>query len=214
MTIELRAIALKRGSRWLHEDIHLQIKAGEVVVLRGPNGCGKSSLLRAVAGFLPLEEGAVLLDGAPLDLQNTECRLRASWYSSNDGLNGEFTARENLQMMAGLVGQRADLSPVLKKDILGLSSFLDIETRLLSTGQRQRLALSSLQFNIGADALWLLDEPNSGLDADGRAAFEALLVAHQATGGYVLMASHIALAESLPHTTFEINKSDSTGSGL
>jgi ABC-type transport system involved in cytochrome c biogenesis ATPase subunit len=64
------------------------------------------------------------------------------------------------------------------------------------------------------DALWLLDEPNSGLDADGRATFEALLAAHQAGGGYVLMASHIALAESLPHTTFEISMSDSTGRGL
>jgi heme exporter protein A len=211
MTIKLRAIALKRGSRWLYDDIHLQIKAGEVVVLRGPNGCGKSSLLRAVAGFLPLEEGAVLLDDAPLDLQDAECRLQASWYSSNDGLNGEFTARQNLQIMAGLAGQRADLSPALEKDILGLSRFLDIETRLLSTGQRQRLALSCLHFNLGAEALWLLDEPNSGLDADGRAAFEALLAAHQADGGYVLMASHIALADSLPHTTFEMGSSDSSG---
>ena len=213
MTIKLRAIALKRGSRWLYEDIHLQIKAGEVVVLRGPNGCGKSSLLRAVAGFLPLEEGAVLLDDAPLDLQDAECRLQASWYSSNDGLNGEFTARQNLQIMAGLVGQQADLNPALEKDILGLFSFLDIETRLLSTGQRQRLALSCLQFNLGADALWLLDEPNSGLDTNGRAAFENLLAAHQAAGGYVLMASHIALSDSLPHTIFEMSKSDSTGRG-
>ncbi len=216
MTIELRAIALKRGSRWLYEDINLQIKAGEVVVLRGPNGCGKSSLLRAVAGFLPLEEGHVLLNGAPLDLQDTECPLQASWYGSNDGLNGEFTARQNLQIMASLVGagpvgSGKDLSPVLEKDVFGLTSFLDIEARLLSTGQRQRLALSNLHFNLGPRALWLLDEPNSGLDADGRTAFEALLAAHQAKGGYVLMASHIALAESLPHTTFEIGGTEIGG---
>ncbi len=213
MTIILREIALKRGSRWLYEDIHLQIKAGEVVVLRGPNGCGKSSLLRAVAGFLPIEKGVVILDDAPLDLQDAECRLQASWYSGKDGLNGEFTARQNLQIMAGLVGQQKDLSTALEKDILGLSSFLDIETRLLSTGQRQRLALSCLQFNLGADALWLLDEPNGGLDAYGCAAFETLLGAHQADGGYVLMASHIALSDSLPHTTFEINRSDIIGVG-
>jgi ABC-type transport system involved in cytochrome c biogenesis ATPase subunit len=76
------------------------------------------------------------------------------------------------------------------------------------------LALSCLHFNLGAEALWLLDEPNSGLDADGRAAFEALLAAHQADGGYVLMASHIALADSLPHTTFEMGSSDSSGRGV
>ena len=204
MTITITSLALQRGTRWLYEDINLQIKAGEVIVLRGANGSGKSSLLRAVAGFLPLAEGAVLFQGKKLDLQDADCPVRASWYAQSDGLSGAFTARQNLVLMAGLTNQTGDITDMLARDIFGLSEFLDSQTRYLSTGQRQRLALSCLQFNMGAGAFWLLDEPNSGLDAQGRTAFETALHAHRQAGGYALMASHIPLSDTLPHRVFDI----------
>ena len=200
----ITSLGLQRGTRWLYADITMQIQPGEVVVLRGANGSGKSSLLRAVAGFLPLAEGAVLFQGKKLDLQDADSPVRASWYAQQDGLNGEFTARQNLTLMAGLANKTGDITDILEKDIFQLSDFLDSQTRHLSTGQRQRLALSCLQFNIGAGAFWLLDEPNSGLDADGHTAFESLLYNHQQAGGYVLMASHIPLSDTLPHRVFDI----------
>ena len=200
----ITSLALQRGTRWLYEDITLQIKPGEIWVLRGANGSGKSSLLRAIAGFLPLAEGAVSFQGKKLNLQDADCPVRASWYAQQDGLNGEFTARQNLTLMAGLANKTGDITDILEKDIFQPSDFLDSQTRHLSTGQRQRLALSCLQFNIGAGAFWLLDEPNSGLDADGRTAFESLLHNHQQAGGYVLMASHIPLSDTLPHRVFDI----------
>lgn len=206
MTITITSLALQRGTRWLYDDINLQIKAGEVIVLRGANGSGKSSLLRAIAGFLPLAEGEILYQGNPLKLQKEDCPIRASWYGQSDGLSGEFTARQNLAVMAGMNGAAPDISALLEKDIFGLSDFLDIETRLLSTGQRQRLALSGLYFNLGEHALWLLDEPNSGLDAEGRTAFESLLSDHQHQGGYAVIASHIPLSRATPHTKFDISK--------
>ena len=206
MTITITSLALQRGTRWLYDDINLQIKAGEAIVLRGANGSGKSSLLRAIAGFLPLAEGAILYQGSPLKLQKEDCPIRSSWYGQSDGLSGEFTARQNLAVMAGMNGAVPDISALLEKDVFGLSDFLDIETRLLSTGQRQRLALSRLYFNLGEHALWLLDEPNSGLDAEGRAAFESLLSDHQHQGGYAVIASHIPLSEATPHTNFDISK--------
>ena len=206
MTIEITSLALQRGTRWLYEDIHLQIKAGEAIILRGANGSGKSSLLRAIAGFLPLAEGAILYQGRPLRLQAEDCPIRASWYGQSDGLSGVFTARQNLAVMAGINGRAADISALLEEDIFGLSDFLDIETRFLSTGQRQRLALSRLHYNLGKNALWLLDEPNSGLDTQGQAAFERLLSAHQKQGGYALIASHIPLSRATPHSQFDISK--------
>jgi len=204
MTIMITSLGLQRGTRWLYADITMQIQPGEVVVLRGANGSGKSSLLRAVAGFLPLAEGAVLVQGKKLDLQDADSPVRASWYAQHDGLSGAFTARQNLALMAGLANKTGDIKDILEKDIFQLSDFLDSQTRHLSTGQRQRLALSCLQFNMGAGAFWLLDEPNSGLDAEGRTAFETTLHAHQQAGGYVLMASHIPLSDTLPHRVFDI----------
>lgn len=206
MTITITSLALQRGTRWLYEDINLQIKAGEVIVLRGANGSGKSSLLRAIAGFLPLAEGAILYQDSPLRLQAEDCPIRASWYGQSDGLSSAFTARQNLSVMAGINGAASDISTLLAEDIFGLSDFLDIETRFLSTGQRQRLALSGLQFNLGEKSLWLLDEPNSGLDAGGRTAFESLLSAHQQKGGYAVIASHIPLSKATTHTKFDISK--------
>ena len=206
MTIEITSLALQRGTRWLYEDINLQIKPGEVIVLRGANGSGKSSLLRAIAGFLPLAEGEILYQGSPLKLQAEDCPIRASWYGQSDGLSGEFTARQNLAVMAGIHGAPQDISAIFEKDIFSLSDFLDIETRFLSTGQRQRLALSGLYFNLGEKSLWLLDEPNSGLDVQGRTAFEKLLSAHQQKGGYAVIASHIPLSKATPHTKFDIGK--------
>ena len=82
-------------------------------------------------------------------LQAEDCPIRASWYGQSDGLSSAFTARQNLSVMAGINGAAPDISALLAKDVFGLSDFLDIETRFLSTGQRQRLALSGLQFNLG-----------------------------------------------------------------
>ncbi len=200
MGIEIRNLALRRGQNWLFDRLNFSVKAGDIMVLRGPNGAGKSSLLRAIAGFLPPDEGGIFYNQHPLDLQHSESPVKSRWYSQNDGLANDLTARQSLQMTAGLYGGNAEP----EQDLFAVSDFLDAKIRTLSTGQRQRLALCSFSLTIGENFLWLMDEPNSGLDEKGHLALEQLLQRHQQKGGFCILASHIPLCDKLPHHILEI----------
>jgi len=203
MTIEIKNLALRRGARWLCAGLCLSLAAGSTTVLRGPNGSGKSSFLRAVGGFLPLVEGQILYRDQPLVLQGPERGLNGCWYSHKDGLAAELSAGRSLQLTAALHGRNDELDAVLAADDFAIASFLDCEIRSLSTGQRQRVALSVFCLCTGPDYLWLMDEPDSGLDRQGRAALEALLARQQRAGGYCLLASHSAFSNSFSHRVID-----------
>jgi heme exporter protein A len=208
MTIEIKNLGLKRGTKWLYEGVNLQLEVGDILVLRGPNGSGKSSLLRALAGFLPLEDGQIYYHHHPAQLSGSGRNIKTCWYGQNDGLTNEFTARQNLHLMASIHNATHHIDQILHEDLFGLSDFLDRQTQQLSTGQRQRLALSCLRFCAGAPYLWLLDEPNSGLDRAGQNALCRLLGTHQSQQGISLIASHIPLSDRLDHKIFDLQKAE------
>ena len=181
----------------MFEGLCFQLSPGGLLVLRGTNGSGKSSLLRAVAGFLPLEAGVISCNGARFIAGSEAAEMRCLWYSPADGLAGPLTAAQNLSL-APDAGNDAQLRQKLARhDPFAISGFLDRPVRSLSTGQRQRVALTRLCFPPSAGCLWLLDEPNSALDEAGHHALEAVLAAHLAAGGLCLMASHHKISDRL-----------------
>ncbi|MBL81407.1 MAG: heme ABC exporter ATP-binding protein CcmA [Rhodospirillaceae bacterium] len=195
-----KGIELSRGQNQICIDLDFSVSSGEILVLRGPNGSGKSSLLRAIAGFLPLTAGEISCNDWPFNAYRQEMpanALQCLWYAQEDGLATALTSLDNLSLMPQSA-RRADVEEQLcRYDPFGIASFLHQPIRSLSSGQRQRVALTRLCFSPSAKFLWLLDEPNSGLDRAGLKALEAVLAAHQEAGGLSIVASHHPLDSRL-----------------
>lgn len=182
--ITVAGLTLSRGERVLFRDLSLSLASGEAVALTGANGAGKTSLLRALAGFLRPDAGTIVFAEA----DPAEARRRhIHWLGHLDGLKGARRAREELTFQARWLG--ADAAAIAAAvDVLALEPLLDLEVRQLSAGQRRRLAFARL---IAAPRpVWLLDEPFAPLDARWRAALGLLMQAHLDKGGAILAAVH------------------------
>lgn len=194
--ISVTGLTISRGERVLFRDLSFAVAPGEAVALTGANGVGKTSLLRAVAGFLRPDAGEVAFAGADPDQARAK---HLHWLGHLDGLKGARRARDELVFQARWFGAEAD-GIAAAVDVLALEPLLDLEVRKLSAGQRRRLAFARL---IAAPRpLWLLDEPFSPLDARWRDALGLLMRAHLDKGGAVLAAVHDPLP--VPARAFDI----------
>lgn len=187
--VDIRDLGLSRGERVLFRGLSLRLSAGEAVALTGANGAGKTSLLRAVAGFIRPDEGAITYGGADGEVLDSETARRDGVHLLGhlEGLKATRTARQEFGFQtAWLGGDAAAREAAIAR--LALEPLLDLETRKLSAGQKRRLSLARL---IAAPrALWLLDEPLAPLDERWRATAAELMAAHLAAGGMILAAVH------------------------
>jgi heme exporter protein A len=190
-----RGLGLVRGERRLFGDLDLAVGSGELLRIEGPNGSGKTSLLRVIAGLIEPDDGELLWRGEPTRDHRQAYHAELAWMGHRTGFKGDLTPMENLRFEAGLsAGWKPAADPVLER--LGLAALRRIPFRLLSAGQQRRLALARLALS-GA-TLWLLDEPFTNLDAAGREQVQALLGQHLAAGGLAIAASHQELAIDAP----------------
>ena len=182
--LTVAGLTLSRGERVLFRDLSLTLAPGEAVALTGANGAGKTSLLRALAGFLRPDAGTI----AFADADPAEARRRhIHWLGHLDGLKGARRARDELAFQSRWLGASVD-GIAAAVDLLALGPLLDLEVRQLSAGQRRRLAFARLIAT--PRPIWLLDEPFAPLDARWRAALGLLMQAHIDKGGAILAAVH------------------------
>ena len=186
--LRIEDLAVSRGGRALFEGLSFGLEAGEAVALTGPNGSGKTSLLRVIAGLVRAAAGEVRFGGpdGPLEPELARCS-GLHLMGHQDGLKTTRTAWEELSFQARWTGG-SEASARAAMSAMQLERLAELEVRMLSAGQRKRLALARLVAS--PRSLWLLDEPLAPLDAGQRIRFGELMAAHLSRGGLVLAAVH------------------------
>jgi heme exporter protein A len=177
--------SLWRGERCLFTDLDFSLGNGESALVTGPNGAGKTSLLRMLAGFCAPATGTVRLNNEPIQRLTAENRAPIHYHGHADGLKPDLSVTENLKFYCRVARGRFESQPLAA---LGLMAHAERPVRRLSAGQRRRVALCLLQ--LCPAPLWLLDEPFTHLDADGRALVERWLGEHLRAGGIAVIATH------------------------
>lgn len=177
MAISVKSLSVSRGGINLLEGLNIELNSGQAGILHGPNGVGKTTLLRALAGLQPIESGKI------------EYSIDDVCYSGHaDGVKPTLTVRENLEFWADIFGHHS-ISEAAEQFMI--SDFLDLKVGTLSAGQKRRVGLSRL--GLTGRSIWLLDEPTVSLDQTSVSIFENIIKDHLLKNGCALIATHIDL---------------------
>ena len=180
MTLHLQAagLACERDWRLLFEQLDFELRPGDMLQISGPNGSGKTSLLRLLAGLMQPTAGQILLGGKPLAEQRHALASILLWIGHAAGIKDLLTAEENLTWLCALHQPASAERIWAALAAVGLRGFEDVPCHTLSAGQQP---------------LWILDEPFTALDKQGVAQLEAHLAAHCEQGGTVVLTTHHSL---------------------
>ncbi len=174
-----------RDDRILFEGLSFELVSGEVLLLEGKNGSGKTSLLRILCGFREPDAGQVWWCGEAID--DSQYYADMAYVGHLDGVKKELTVLENLKVSLAL-GQSGQYSIQQALIKVHLTDYDEVLVQALSAGQKRRLSLARLL--ITKNSVWILDEPFTSLDKQGIALIETLMSEHCANGGMIVLTSH------------------------
>jgi len=192
LTIE--KIHVWRGDRHVLKGVSLALSPGELLQVAGPNGTGKTTLLRVACGLLRPEQGRVAWCGSPIAGIRPQFQCALVYAAHEPALKGDLTPLENLRYLVGLKRsvRTAELEAALERT--GVAACAQLPVRVLSAGQRRRVALARVLAM--RSPLWMLDEPFTNLDAAGSALVTDLLREHVGAAGMALVVAHHEIALS------------------
>jgi heme exporter protein A len=201
--LSVEKVHVWRGERHVLKGLSIAVRTRELLHISGPNGTGKTTLLRVASGLLRPEQGTVAWLGQPILSVRAQYQAQMAYSSHEPALKSDLTALENLRFAVGLKRRVTiqELREVLERT--GVGAVADLPTRVLSAGQRRRVALARVLAMHAT--LWLLDEPYSNLDAAGTELMSGLLQAHVAAGGVAVVVAHHALALDCNVRRLELN---------
>ncbi|HET6852687.1 MAG TPA: cytochrome c biogenesis heme-transporting ATPase CcmA [Pyrinomonadaceae bacterium] len=187
--LEVSKLGCVRGDRRLFSGLDFAVSPGTFVQLTGPNGSGKTSLLRILCGLLAPAEGQVTWQGANIRSLGEEYFTAVTYLGHRHGVKDELSAVENLRIsnaLNGIAVSKDRALAVLQQ--MGLTGRELLPARLLSEGQRRRVALARLL--VCETQLWLLDEVMTSLDKGAVVLVRSLIENHLAGGGIAIVATH------------------------
>jgi heme exporter protein A len=187
MRLQGEYLSAFRGERLVLRDVCFTVPSSGALLLLGPNGAGKSTLLRVLAGLKRPDAGRLLWDGSDALADPALHATQIAFLGHLDAVKPGLTVAENLALPARLSGRPIGMA----LEAVGLAALAELPARMLSAGQRRRLAIARLV--LSRAPLWLLDEPTLGLDARSVELFGALLARHREAGGVVVAATHLPL---------------------
>ncbi len=192
-----------RGDRHVLQGVSAEIRPQELLHISGPNGTGKTTLLRVVSGLLRPEQGSVTWLGQSINAIRPDYQAALAYASHEPALKGDLTALENLRFAVGLKRRASadELRAALART--GVGGCANLPARVLSAGQRRRVAMARVLAM--SATLWLLDEPFTNLDAAGSELISELLQTHVAGGGLALVVAHHELKVSCTVRHMELN---------
>ena len=186
--LETANLECVRSDRMLFTGLNLTLKPGNLIQVEGPNGSGKTSLLRILCGLTEPAQGAVLWCGQNIRRNWLDFMSQVSYLGHTAGIKMDLSPYENLKIARGLGVPKAGVKIDEALEKVGLLGFEDVPARTLSAGQKRRVALARL---IATDSrVWILDEPFTALDVKGVKLVERLLSEHMAQGGMAVITTH------------------------
>ena len=186
-SLEISNLACIRDDRVLFEHVNLSLEAGQMLLVEGPNGSGKTSLLRIITGLKLADEGEVLWQGKSIQQLTADYYEQVNYVGHHDGVKRELTCLENLRLVQAMGKPSAlDLDSALER--VNLFRYGHTEVRNMSAGQKRRLALARLL--VTESPLWILDEPFTSLDKASMGLFKSLFEEHLRDRGLIVMTSH------------------------
>ncbi len=193
LKLHVQDLACRRGGRILFAGLDISLSEGNAALALGRNGAGKSSLLRVLAGLIPPFTGTIKWNGEDVRREPYEFRSAMRYVGHADGLQSNLTVIQNLHYWAALYRSSTSRN-ALEKALadVGLDELADLPARMLSAGQRRRLALAR-PIATQPGGLWLLDEPTVALDRPSIARIEAAITSFRATGGIVIASTNAPL---------------------
>jgi heme exporter protein A len=187
--LDVRQLAAARGNATLFRDLGFRLESGDVMLVQGRNGTGKTTLLRILAGLTSMVDGVVAWCGERMVPLDERLRTAVAFVGHAPAIKDELSAAENLAALLALSGEAADPDRVVAAlGTAGLDARRELPARWLSQGQRRRIGLARLALT--RRPLWILDEPGTALDASAFAWLGELINAHANAGGIVVAATH------------------------
>ncbi|WP_033083586.1 cytochrome c biogenesis heme-transporting ATPase CcmA [Colwellia psychrerythraea] len=200
-----------REERLLFDELSVEINAGDIVQVEGPNGSGKTSLLRILSGLSQPYDGQVHYKGQAIHRCREDFHENLLYFGHLAGVKGEMTAEENLDFNLALHGNKTDQSLAYLSKV-NLSGFEDSLASHLSAGQHRRIALARLYQSHAP--IWILDEPFTAIDKQGVASLEKLFTTHAQRGGCIILTTHQDLISIKPEQIKKITLDDSYDSAF
>jgi heme exporter protein A len=193
MILQAENIACRRGERLLFEGVNFQLQAGELLLLEGRNGCGKTTLLRTLALLRQSDVGQIQWNNQPIEKLAEQYLSQLTWMGHHNALKGDLSALDNLDIQCrlhGLVCSDTQRWDALEQ--IGLYGYEDLPTRVLSQGQKRRASLAYLL--LSQAPLWILDEPFSALDIAAVDLLQSIMQKHVNQGGMLILTTHQEVA--------------------
>lgn len=193
LPVELDDLACERDQRELFASLSLRLEPGDVLQVAGPNGSGKTSLLRIMAGLLPPSAGDIRYGGESVyrASRREKWRQQRLYIGHAPAVKGALTAEENLAWLCAMSSPVTTEQIWKALELVGLHGFEDVPCHNLSAGQQRRVALARLYLE--RHPVWILDEPFTAIDKSGVKALEAHIMQHAEQGGLVIMTTHHGL---------------------